>query len=313
MQYLIILLDDAATSYCSYEGSATACPMPVEVLHAGIRYAMCENLMIQFVYPPFDISDALKSEIETIDHNKFMPAVKFDDEADLIVFSSVDEFKSSALDKEMIYALRTDCDSLFTNAASIGARLKDVKRLNIILTNVEQWGDTDFDKYQQALNSFAAVIAAECKSGGMPQLNLLTDRLSLQAMNNCGAGTQNITLAPNGKFYVCPAFYYDKTCGSVGDLTGGLAIPNPQLYRLEYAPLCRKCDAFQCRRCVYLNQKTTLEVNTPSHEQCVAAHLERNASRFLLENLRSQGVQVMDVVIKEIDYLDPFDIKDVKL
>lgn len=313
MQYLIILLDDAATSYCSYEGSTTARPIPVEVLRAGIRYAMCENLMIQFIYPPFDISDVLKSEIETIDHNKFMPAVKFDDEADLIVFSSVDEFNSSALDNKMIYALRTDCDSLFTNAASIGARLKDVKRLNIILTNVEQWGDNDFDKYQQALNAFAAVIADECKSIRMPQLNLLTDRLSLQAMNNCGAGTQNITLAPNGKFYVCPAFYYDKTCGSVGDLTDGLAIPNPQLYRLEYAPLCRKCDAFQCRRCVYLNQKTTLEVNTPSHEQCVAAHLERNASRLLLENLRSQGVQVKNVEIKEIDYLDPFDIKDVKL
>jgi len=91
----------------------------------------------------------------------------------------------------------------------------------------------------------------------------------------------------------------------------GVKIENAQLLHLDHAPICSHCDAFQCKRCIWLNKKTTLEVNTPSHEQCVAAHLERNASKRLLEHLRSHGnffAKTAD--INEIDYLDPFENKD---
>ena len=90
-------------------------------------------------------------------------------------------------------------------------------------------------------------------------------------------------------------------------LQTGLDIKNRQLYRLEYAPLCRVCDAFQCKRCIWLNRKTTGEVNTPSHEQCVAAHLERNASRKLLNDWQDY---FPDKKIEPVDYLDPFEIKE---
>jgi hypothetical protein len=57
-----------------------------------------------------------------------------------------------------------------------------------------------------------------------------------------------------------------------------------------------------------MNRKTTLEVNTPSHEQCVVAHIERNASMILLKNIRKHGEFLPDFEdIKEIDYLDPFE------
>ncbi|GHS94395.1 hypothetical protein AGMMS50239_18130 [Bacteroidia bacterium] len=85
-----------------------------------------------------------------------------------------------------------------------------------------------------------------------------------------------------GKFYICPAFYLADENNFVGDLTQGLIIKNKQLYQITYAPICSNCDTYQCKRCVWLNKKTTLEINTPSHEQCVTAHLERNASRELL-------------------------------
>lgn len=146
--------------------------------------------------------------------------------------------------------------------------------------------------------------------------------MMLDKMNNCGAGDTTITLAPDGKFYVCPAFYLTneedvigKLNGSVGDLSQGLEVKNPQLYKLDHAPLCRGCDAYQCKRCVWLNRKTTYEVNTPSHEQCVVAHLERNASRDLLNAIRKHGRFLPEREdIKEITYLDPFDVKeDLKL
>ena len=139
----------------------------------------------------------------------------------------------------------------------------------------------------------------------MPQFNLLTDRMMLTKANHCNAGVENITLAPNGKFYLCPAFYY----GNPADSIDPQAIPNGQLLRLDHAPQCRHCDAYHCRRCVWLNRKTTLEVNTPSHEQCIVAHTERNASRRLLEAIREKAEFMPEVEIKEINYLDPFEVR----
>lgn len=82
---------------------------------------------------------------------------------------------------------------------------------------------------------------------------------------------------------------------------------NPQLYKLSYAPLCRQCDAYQCRRCIWLNRKMTFEVNTPSHEQCVVAHLERNTSRELLYSVRKYGDFLSGIDIDEISYTDPIE------
>ena len=121
-------------------------------------------------------------------------------------------------------------------------------------------------------------------------------------MNNCNAGIESITLAPNGNLYLCPGFYYDDE-ESVGNLDDGINIKNQQLLRLDHAPLCRICDAYQCKRCIWLNKKTTIEVNTPSHEQCVMAHLERNQSRLLLTELQEHGLYDNKQEIKEISYV----------
>ena len=152
---------------------------------------------------------------------------------------------------------------------------------------------------------------------------MITDRLQLTEMHNCEAGVGNITIAPNGKFYLCPAFYYDEQMGisnrmnyktkdasrSVGDLEQGIDIPNKQLLQLDHAPLCRICDAYHCNRCIWLNQKLTWDNNTPSHQQCVISHLERNASRDLQMKMQEIGYK-FENEIKEINYLDPFDVKE---
>ena len=80
---------------------------------------------------------------------------------------------------------------------------------------------------------------------------------------------------------------------------------------MEYAPICCHCDAYQCKRCIWLNRKTTFEVNTPSHEQCVVSHLERNTSRELMMSVRKRVEFLSDKEeIKDISYLDPFDLRD---
>ena len=189
--------------------------------------------------------------------------------------------------------------------------IEHVARLNVVIKDIETFTDADFAKYKAFLEEVAAKIELMYVKGKAPQFNLLTDRLMLKQMNNCGAGDTTITLAPNGKFYICPAFYYEDENDDVGDLEHGLDIKNKQLYQLGHAPICRHCDAWQCKRCIWLNRKTTLEVNTPSHEQCVVAHLERNASRLLLQNIRKHGSFLAEQEdIPELDYIDPFDKRD---
>ncbi|MBO7052725.1 MAG: CXXX repeat peptide maturase [Prevotella sp.] len=306
LQYLIILLDDTSTSFCHYENTRTEHRLiPIETLKQGIRFGMVENLMIQFVYPDYELSKEYAEVIESIDHSKIKPIAT---DVDVLVLN---EWTLSTDVEDIPIVLRTSKKELFARYRELEEILKKCQRLNVVITDVETFTEEDFNTYKEVLTGLTETLKTLYVGGKAPQLNILTDRMMLKEMNNCGAGDTTITLAPNGKFYVCPAFYYDDEADSIGDLEHGLGIKNKQLYKLEYAPICRHCDAYQCKRCVWLNRKTTLEVNTPSHEQCVVAHLERNASAELLKCIRKHGVFLPDQEeIKETEYLDPFENRE---
>lgn len=311
LQYLIILLDETSTSYCHYGNSRReARLMPLEVLREGIRFAMKENLTIQFVYPDYDLPQAYREAVESIDHSKIQPSGGDCTEADVVVFNGMEEMDGFAFRPGISYVVRISKAELFANHEKVAEAMERVNRLNVVLTDAETFTEEDFSDYEKVLEAWVVKTEGLYLSGRTPQLNVLTDRMMLDKMNNCGAGETNVTLAPDGKFYVCPAFYQDGDGYAIGNLPEGLDIRNPQLYRLDHAPLCRHCDAYQCKRCVWLNRKTTREVNTPGHEQCVIAHLERNASRALLNRMRSHGSFLPGQrEIEEIDYLDPFEVR----
>ena len=311
IQYIVILLDDTSTSFCHYTNEkADRRLIPLQTLKDGICYAMKENLNIQFVYPNYKLPKEYLAAIDSIDHTDIYPA-EMSDNADVVVFDSLIAAKDYVFKEEVAYLIRTDKVSLFNEYKIIGEILDKVTRLNVVITDIETFTEDDFMAYKSLLSNLAERVEQIYVSGKSPQLNLLTDRIMLEKMNNCGAGDTSVTLAPDGKFYVCPAFYLSADGYTIGDMVNGLEIKNSQLYRLDHAPLCRRCDAWQCKRCIWMNRKTTLEVNTPSHEQCVVAHLERNASRKLLIDIRKHGKFMSGSEdIKQIDYLDPFDVKE---
>lgn len=327
LEYLIIQLDDTSTSYCHYENRKTKPHLiSLDDLRTGILFAMKENLMIQFVYPDYELPQEYKDVINTIDHNNIVSSLcqdkRLKEKADVIVFNNWADINKQQLHNEMTCVLRITKADLFGHYQSLMSTLHSVKRLNIVITDIETFKEEDFKDYNDILHALSKEVEKLYLDGISPQLNILTDRIMLTEMNNCDAGWKNVTLAPNGKFYVCPAFYQQReTDGTeisvvelcqkgyaIGNLQHGLSVSNPQLYKLDHAPICRNCDAYQCKRCIWLNRKTTCETNTPSHEQCVVAHLERNNSRVLLSNIRAHGSFLPEKgTIEEIDYLDPFD------
>lgn len=305
MQYLVILLDDTAVSYCHCDNPYKERRLiSLDDLRAGILYAMKENLMIQFVYPDYPLPQEYLDVIETIDHHNIKPAGL--DGADVSVLDSIDAIPEQV---SGVAVLRIGKKQLFESEKTLVALMHKVQRLNVVITDLETFTKEDLQHYGTLLENLANVLREEYLGGKTPQLNLLTDRMMLDHPNHCNAGVENITVAPNGRFYLCPAFYYSDAEESVGDLKRGLDIKNQQLLRLDHAPLCRHCDAYHCRRCVWLNRKTTYEVNTPSHEQCVVAHTERGAARQLLAAIREQAVFMPEIDIKEINYTDPFDVR----
>ena len=311
IKYLIIELDKTSTSFCHYNNPEKRSQLiSIENLKAGILYGMKENLMIQFVYPDNKLLQEYKEIIDSIDHIDIVSSLCEDEElrknADVVIFHDWTGLDYYNIDTEKAYVLRTSKSNFFDRYQILKRPLKKMGRLNVVFTDVETFTEDDYKTYKQILTTLSTEVGNLHVEGKYPQLNLLTDRMMLSEMNNCNAGWENVTLAPDGKFYVCPAFYHEQSY-SIGSLADGLDIKNPQLYRLDHAPICRHCDAYQCKRCIWLNRKTTLEVNTPSREQCVMAHLERNASRELLQNIRKHGMFMPDKEIKEIDYLDPFD------
>ena len=326
LQYLVILIDDTSVAYCHADNPLKERNlMPLETLKKGILFGMKQNLMIQYVFPDYELPAAYTEVLESIDNVKIYPVgcepvTGIDDgnDSDVEVANAIPE-KVEA--KNLVLRLRFG--ELLEKKDKIAKLLASGARVNLCITDVEQFSDEQIEAYKQALEGWSATLLDLYKRGLSPQFNLLTDRMMLQKMHNCEAGVSNITLAPNGKFYLCPAFYYDERLqvfnqmnhhqpssdNAVGDLEKGLDIPNPQLLHLDHAPLCRNCDAYQCRRCLWLNRHLTWDLNTPSRQQCVMAHIERNASRNLLNDIRKVGEFMPETDIKEINYLDPFEVR----
>lgn len=306
LQYLVILLSEKSVSYCHYENKNTHHLLELSSLKEALRFSMFENLSVQYVFPHGELPKEYISTIEEVENVKIMPANSpYAEYADVLVF---DGFLNLQSNKTGVpYVVRVFRDEFFANYEKLIPLLEITPHLSVVFKDLVKFGENDFAQYRTVLSKLSNHIEKLYVDGKSPQFNLLTDRMYLDKMRNCEAGVKTITLAPDGNFYICPAFYYngEMPCGNPND---GLDIKNPQLYKLEYAPICRRCDAFHCRRCVWLNKLTTLEVNTPSHEQCVVSHIERNAAKSLLAAIRKHGEFMPQLPeIAEIDYFDPFD------
>ncbi len=311
LKYLIIPLAKNAVSFCHYDRPACDTQLiDFDTLKKAIVWAMKENLNIQFLYPDEPIPESYKDLIDSVDHISIISSTCEDkqltENADVIVFDTWASINYYPFNKEKSYIIRTAKEDFADNARLLDTILPKLDRLVVLLTNPHEFSPEDFDRYERTLDTLIPAVVTEYKVGHYIHFNLLTDRIFLNEMNNCNAGHESITLAPDGQFYACPAFYLDGS-KSLGNIDDGIAIKNPQLYRLDHAPICSICDAYQCRRCVWHNQKTTLEINTPSHEQCVIAHIERNASKKLLETIQKHVGPITQIEIKSVDYSDPLD------
>lgn len=303
IKYLIVALCDTSVEFCHYSNTKTEPRlMDKKVLEEAVRFCFLENLSLQILYPDYTIPLEYEEVLSRIPHIKIKPLSAMHG-ADVCCLHSLEDILSVKGIETLI--VRSTFQDVLCHKDILFEHVGSVRRLNIVFSDVNL-DEKDFKRYSDFLSELSDTVFHCYELGLCPQINLITDRIFLNGMNNCNAGVESITLAPDGNFYICPGFYQEGE-DSVGNIAKGINIPNQQLYKLSYAPICRGCDAFHCKRCVWLNKRMTLEVNTPSREQCVMSHIERNNSRILSTRLQHMGVITSENSIKEIDYLDPFE------
>ena len=309
LKYLVILLDESSVSYCHYNNSNKHKLMPIEILKEGILFAMKNDVKIQYLLPQYELPQEYMELINSMFHDNIGSSDKSDQSA-VIVINGLDELaeRKDNLDSNKRYILRTTVNDFFEKYETLKYVFGLGISINVVFKDVESLTDDVINQYQTILKEFVLLFEKLILDGINVNTNILTDRIALDEMNNCGAGDTSITLAPDGKFYPCPAFYYDKDAYCIaGDINNGVNIRNQRLFTLEGSPLCKRCDAYHCKRCVWLNKKLTLEVNTPSRQQCIMAHVERNSSKELLDSFHRSNL-LLNKSIDSIDYIDPFDV-----
>lgn len=314
LQYLILQLDDKSVSFCHYPQKQDGCKlMSLETLAEVIKWTIRNDITIQILYPDYILNSEYTDLINTSRHIDIVSSRNEDTalcrRAEVIVFDSWSDFRDYIFHKEKTYVIRTTLKSLIEHSRILYDTISKIDRLNVIITDITSLTERDYEQYDSFLGSLANKLNEEIDENKFPQINILTDRIFLEGMSNCNAGQNCLAIVPDGSIFPCIGFYIDSDMSyCLGNIQNGFSIPNSQLYRIDHAPICRQCDAYQCHRCVWLNRKTTEEINTPSHEQCVVAHIERNASKKLLESIRRSGSSINVKSIPEIGYLDPFDL-----
>lgn len=300
LQYLTILLDDSSVPFCAYDSSNTHNLIKLSDLKCGIEYAINNDLYLQIAYPEYALPEEYTQLLSSVEHIVISSYESASVSSDIVVLTKNVE-KNAIVPLEAVYIIKINSSQLSDLYNMVKAVYQSTSRINIILSDIENFSEVEFDLYKQQLEKIRNLISVTDIKDVTCQINVLTDLLFISNMNNCNAGLTSITLAPNGKLYICPAFYYssiDFSCGDVREWK----IKNQQLLKLDNAPICLLCDAYHCKRCLYKNFIQTLEINTPSYEQCYISHIEREQSRLLNQSINGKFRN-----IKEIDYMDPFE------
>lgn len=313
LESVVIVTDDIAPSFCYYDSKTKMTGlMPIDVLKDSINFCEEAGYAATVLYSARISEEHLKllagfAHIKVLD----IDTLKFclpDPENDIIIvelgkFQKLDTLQG----KKYNIILRMDLEEAKQLPMLIYQYHHYFRRLNVLFKNIGSATESALNQFRIDIEPLKNVMYDLLVSGNAFELNMVTDRMVLDSVNSCDAGIKHLTIAPNGCFYVCPAFYYEDEDHAVGSLNTGIDIPNSHLLTIQYSALCRICDSYQCRRCVFLNKKMTHEVNTPSHQQCVLSHHERNLSGILLQKLQSKHFFSHIKNIPPLYYLDPLD------
>lgn len=300
-KYMLVMLQDDITPHCSYRNKkGTKNKMSMELIDRAMEFASENDFEIVFM--------GEKGETPIKNKGFYMSLVDSNSkEANKKSIVIYDNDVSKINKNSDTCILLINKDNIENITVYIRNLSKDHIRINLVLEDIGNWKQKHIELYKEELNSLVEVIEKTYVDNQPLEVNVITDRINFNSHNECTAGSKTITLAPNGEFYICPAFYYDDVEDSIGSLEEGILNKDECLLSIENAPICRKCDAYQCKACRYLNKKLTEEYNVSPKIQCNISHYEREATRKLQSKLVKRRLINAGSIIEKLEYVDPLD------
>lgn len=314
-KYIYFLLHDNSISFCNYENGIENInqSMSLENFKLGINFAEKNFYTPVIVHNDSILTEEFESILSGMNVIHIVPNSRRDykDENCIIVHDKINGTNTSNT-----CVLKINRNIMANEYESIIEVIHSSHRINIVIDDVMDFKDNDYEHYERFLNNLSEEVFNEIKNNNIKLINVLTDIMMLNKMNNCNAGISTFTLAPNGNVYACPAFYYaDKRNNSLGEI-GNISsdLHRDSLLELKKSPICSICDSYHCKRCVYQNKAYTKEYNIPTSRQCRISHIERKASmqlqkRILDDMSINENIKKLysQNKISEIDYTDPIE------
>lgn len=302
-KHLYFILADDAVEQCNYSNKNNDVFMNAEILNKGLDFAT------RNFYRPVLLHSNKKY---TVDYNKI---TKYKEKIDIYPIE-----KESEIDNRVSYPVynsenidiisnKTTCvlnveeNQLNTLDEMVDTLLKRFQRININLKISNN--KLDLELYKKKLEIISNVLFKYYEDGILKEINKITDILMLDEMENCNFGIDNYALAPNGKVYICPAFYYDNADNYICSIGEEIKIDNKELLTIGKSKFCSECNIYSCNRCVFDNKKRTREYSVPGSVQCTLSSVEYNVSYEFVNKLKENKIQTPNFrALKENEYND---------
>ncbi|EKO1913383.1 radical SAM peptide maturase, CXXX-repeat target family [Clostridium botulinum] len=305
-KHLYMMVSDSIEEHCNYISSSQSNEiMSQKTLYDGYKFAYNNFFKPIIMHSKnLDIEKNLnfRFPLEKINiyGTNYNNEINFDIEKDIQVITQSDINKCSNLTNIIFVVEENDLQNL---ASNISILLENVDRINL---NIKYSNKFNLTMYKEQLNSIVDILLEYFKKGIIKEINVITDTLYIKKMDNCEFGENNFALGPNGKIYICPAFYFEDKNSFIGSLEEGINLKDENLFKFKNAPICKNCDNYQCNRCVFFNRKYTNEFNIPSSLQCRISSIERNASILFREKALKKNINIGTVrELNRLPYEDP--------
>lgn len=283
-KYMYILLDNKSNAICQCQHPVTE---TVEVMSEDLVIEAINYCFNNHIVPVF-IGDEAGRYAElglviTKSKERFNHKARILCEQDT---SSNDEINDESvilvLNKHRIIHLSDILHSLFE-------RVPQGSNISVFFEDVSSFTQDDVLAYQKQLSQVSDILFGYWSHGNFLNLNLLTHIFYEYVTGHCKAGIDRITLAPDGYFYFCPAFYYDNKMRiehRIGQIDKGLYSPELRFCDTSKNTGCRTCSSTHCLSCLYLNKTKTGEFCVPPEIQCLKSNIERIESSKLYEKIK---------------------------
>ena len=264
-KFLYIIIDEGCTPVCNYRKNTQGFSMSTFALEKGLQYAEQEHMIPVFIGNPYaQLSRIAKKKLHVVISDSFVQDVLDNPICEFIPVYNASNLQSPIRSNSCILSINRE--RLDQIAESIKKLYNYSSRINLKVTDLCFWDKQDYLIYHSQLCQIDIPLRQ--------RLNVFSDT-SPQNNGGCQAGVTEFTLAPNGKLYHCPGYYYELPNDYICDIEeiDNLRNVDISLHDRSKSPKCQTCHNNHCEQCTLQNALFTGYPNIPAEEYCAIYHI----------------------------------------